>query len=53
MPKPVSKAQARFFGFCVGGGDSKCKGFNLPKLRKQLRGITLKGLPERIKRKKK
>jgi hypothetical protein len=52
MPKPKSKAQARFFGAIAGGrgGQAKTarnKGFTQAKARDSLRGQDLKKLPAR------
>jgi len=45
--KPVSKAQARFFGFAAGGG---VPGFKASDARRKLRGTKLKRLPARTRR---
>jgi len=42
--KPVSKAQARFFGFAAGGG---ARGFSRADARRKLRGTKLARLPAR------
>jgi len=41
---PVSRAQARFFGFAAGGG---VPGFSRKDARRKLRGVTMKQLPKR------
>lgn len=46
MPKPKSKAQARFFG-AVAGGKVHKKGFSKKEARDRLRGTKMKELPER------
>lgn len=48
MPKPVSKAQARFFG-AVAGGSKRVKGFSKTEARNRLRGSKLSKLPARKK----
>jgi len=49
MPKAVSRAQARFFG-AIAGGKIKRKGLSKKEARTRLRGITMKRLPARKKR---
>ena len=48
----VSKAQARFMG-AVAGGAIKKKGLSSSKAKEFVRGESLKGLPDRVKKKKK
>jgi hypothetical protein len=47
--KPVSKAQARFFGAAAGGN---VPGFSSTEARNKLRGVNESKLPEKKKRKK-
>jgi hypothetical protein len=47
--KPVSKAQARFFGAAAGG---QIPGFSPTEARNKLRGVNESKLPENKKRKK-
>jgi hypothetical protein len=47
--KPVSKAQARFFGAAAGGN---VPGFSPTEARNKLRGVNESKLPEKKKRKK-
>lgn len=49
MPKAVSRAQARFFG-AIAGGRVKRKGFSRKEARDRLRGVRMKKLPSRIRR---
>jgi hypothetical protein len=50
MPPPKSKAQARFFG-AIAGGRLKKKGFSRKEARNRLRGVKVKRLPARKRRK--
>jgi hypothetical protein len=50
MPKAASKAQARFFG-AIAGGRVKRKGFSRKEARDRLRGVKLKRLPYKKKKK--
>lgn len=47
--KPVSRAQARFFGAAAGG---QIPGFSAAEAQKKLKGVNEKKLPETVKRKK-
>jgi len=47
--KPVSKAQARFFGYAAGGN---VPGFSADEARKKLKGVDESKLPSRKKGKK-
>jgi hypothetical protein len=47
--KPVSKAQARFFGYAAGGN---VPGFSADEARNKLKGVKESKLPERKKGKK-
>jgi hypothetical protein len=47
--KPVSRAQARFFGYAAGGN---VPGFSASEARGKLRGVKESKLPERKRRKK-
>jgi len=47
--KPVSRAQARFFGFAAGGG---VPGFKPSDARKKLRGVKISKLKPRVRRRK-
>jgi len=47
--KPVSKAQARFFGYAAGGG---VPGFKPSDARNKLRGVKLRKLKPRVRRRK-
>jgi len=49
MPPPRSKAQARFFG-AIAGGKIKRKGFSKKEARDRLRGVKIKKLPARKRR---
>jgi len=49
MPRPVSKAQARFFGM-VAGGKIRVKGLSRKEAKTRLRGAKLKRLPARKRR---
>jgi len=51
MPKAKSKAQARFFG-AVAGGKVRKKGLSKKEARTRLRGVKMKKLPARKKRRK-
>lgn len=53
MPRPRSKAQARLFGAIAGGRSTKAKGMTRPEAKKRLRGAKLKGLPARVRKRKK
>ena len=46
MPKPASKAQARFFG-AVAGGQVKKKGLSKKEAKKRLGGTKYSELPDR------
>jgi hypothetical protein len=48
--KPLSKAQARFFGAAAGGN---VPGFSASDAQKKLKGVDESKLPARVKRKKK
>ena len=50
MPKAKSKAQARFFG-AVAGGRIKKKGLSRKEARARLRGVKMKRLPSRKRKK--
>lgn len=50
MPKPVSKAQARFFG-AVAGGQAKASGMTRQEARDRLSGTKIASLPARKKSK--
>jgi hypothetical protein len=50
MPKPKSKAQARFFG-AIAGGRLKKKGFSPKEAKTRLKGTKMKKLPARKKKK--
>jgi hypothetical protein len=43
--KPVSRAQARFFGWAAGGN---VPGFSPTEARNKLRGVSEKSLPQRV-----
>jgi hypothetical protein len=45
MPRPKSRAQARFYGAVAGG--AKVKGFSQKAARDSLRGVSIKRLPAR------
>lgn len=45
MPRPRSRAQARFYGAIAGG--AKVKGFSAKAARDSLRGVKVKALPPR------
>ena len=47
--KPVSKSQARFFGYAAGGN---VPGFSADEARKKLQGVKESKLPETVKKKK-
>ncbi len=49
MPKPKSKAQARFFG-AIAGGTIKRSGFSKKTAHDSLRGVKVKRLPARKKK---
>jgi hypothetical protein len=49
MPPPKSRAQARFFG-AIAGGKIKRKGFTRAEARNRLRGVKVKKLKARVKR---
>jgi len=46
MPKPVSKAQAHYFGL-IASGKRKVKGFSAKEARNRLRGTNVRALPKR------
>lgn len=48
--KPVSKSQARFFGYAAGGN---VPGFSASEAQKKLKGTNESKLPERVKKRKK
>lgn len=48
--RPVSKAQARFFGYAAGGN---VPGFSASEAQKKLKGTNESKLPERVKKRKK
>jgi hypothetical protein len=50
MPPPKSRAQARFFG-AIAGGRLKKKGFSRKEARNRLRGVKVKRLPARKRKK--
>jgi hypothetical protein len=50
MPKAKSKAQARFFG-AVAGGKVRKKGLSRKEARTRLRGVRVKKLPARSRKK--
>jgi hypothetical protein len=52
VPKPVSKRQARFFG-AVAGGKARGSGMTRKEARDRLRGIKLKNLPEKRRKRRK
>ena len=49
MPKASSRRQARFFG-AIRGGARKHRSLTAAKAGEMLRGVRLKGLPERARR---
>lgn len=49
MPKAVSKAQAKLFGYIAGGGNGRFKGFSPEEAKERLRGVKIKNLPARKK----
>lgn len=46
MPKPKSRAQARFFG-AIAGGHAHVKGFSKREAKNSLRGVKISALPPR------
>lgn len=51
MPRPKSKAQARLFGAIAGGRSTKAKGMSRAEARGRLRGVKVKRLPARARKK--
>jgi hypothetical protein len=51
MPRPKSKAQARFFG-AIAGGKARRKGFSRLAAKNDLRGVKYATLPPRLHAKK-
>lgn len=51
MPRPKSKAQARLFGAIAGGHRTKATGLSRSKARDMLRGVSIKRLPPRSRKK--
>jgi len=52
MPKAKSKKQARLFGAIAGGKRTKAKGMTKAEAKRRLRGVKLKKLPMRKRRRK-
>lgn len=53
MPKARSKKQAGLFGAIAGGKKTKAKGMSKSEAKTRLRGVKVKGLPTRAKKKRK
>lgn len=51
VKKPVSKQQARFFG-AVASGAAKAPGLSKEEAKRKLKGVKIKKLPKRAKKKK-
>ena len=51
MPKAKSKAQARLFGAVAAGKKTKAKGLSRAEAKERLRGVKVKRLPQRAKKK--
>jgi hypothetical protein len=51
MPKAQSKAQARLFGAIAGGRKTKATGMSRASARRHVRGVKVKRLPARKRRK--
>lgn len=52
MPKARSRAQARLFGAVAAGRSTKAKGMSRAEARTRLRGVKMKKLPARARRRK-
>jgi len=52
MPKAKSKKQARLFGAIAGGKRTKARGMTKAEAKRRLRGVKLKKLPMRKRRRK-
>jgi 50S ribosomal subunit-associated GTPase HflX len=52
MPKAKSQAQARLFGAVAGGRSTKAKGMTKAEAKRRLRGVKVKKLPKRVKKRK-
>lgn len=52
MPKAKSKAQAGLFGAIIAGKARKAEGMSVEEAKERLRGVKVKGLPKKAKKKK-
>jgi hypothetical protein len=52
VPKAKSKKQARLFGAIAGGKKTKAKGMSKAEAKRRLRGVKMKKLPTRSRKKK-
>jgi hypothetical protein len=52
MPKAKSKRQARLFGAIAGGRKTKATGMSRKEARNRLRGVNIKKLPNRARKRK-
>lgn len=50
MPKAKSKRQARLFGAVAGGKKTKAKGMSKSEAKGRLRGVKVKSLPQKAKK---
>lgn len=53
MPKAKSKAQAGLFGAIAGGKSTKATGMSKASAKRHIKGVNVKSLPARAKKKKK
>jgi hypothetical protein len=53
MPKAKSKAQARLFGAIAAGKSTKATGMSRASARRHVKGVKIKSLPARAKKKRK